>query len=109
MLVTAPGAGPTVKSVPVPASATVCGLPVALSVMVTVAARAPAAAGMKVTLMVQLAPAATGLVALHVVPAVVMAKSVAFAPAIVNPVIFSAALPVLLRVTVCAALVVVAI
>ncbi len=45
--------------VPVPVRLTVWGLPVALSVRVTAAARVPLAAGVKVTLMVQLAPAAT--------------------------------------------------
>lgn len=47
------------KSVPVPESATVCGLPVALSVIVTIADRAPAVVGAKVTVIVQFAPAAT--------------------------------------------------
>ena len=45
--------------VPVPESATVCGLPAAPSVIVRVAARLPLAEGLKVTLMAQLAPAAT--------------------------------------------------
>jgi hypothetical protein len=40
--------------VPVPLSVIVCGLPEALSVMVTAAARAPVAVGVNVTLMVQL-------------------------------------------------------
>ena len=48
-------------AVPVPVKATVCGLPVALSVMVTEAARLPLAEGVKVTLIVQLAPAPTEL------------------------------------------------
>jgi hypothetical protein len=42
----------------VPVKPTVCGLPVALSVIATEAVRAPVAVGRKVTLMVQLAPAA---------------------------------------------------
>ena len=45
--------------VPVPLRPTVCGLPVALSVNVIVPGWLPAAVGVKVTLMVQLAPAAT--------------------------------------------------
>jgi len=47
--------------VPVPVSPTVCGLPEALSVNVSEAARLPLAEGVKVTLIVQLAPAATEL------------------------------------------------
>ena len=47
--------------VPVPEKLTVCGLPLALSVMLTAAVRLPLAAGVKVTLIVQLAPAATEL------------------------------------------------
>jgi len=43
----------------VPVSPTDCGLLVALSVIVKVPVRAPAAAGVKVTLIVQLAPALT--------------------------------------------------
>ena len=46
-------------AVPVPERLTVCGLPLALSVMLTEAVRLPLAAGVKVTLMVQLVPAAT--------------------------------------------------
>lgn len=43
---------------PVPLKLIVCGLPAALSVMVTEAVRGPLWAGLKVTVMVQLAPAA---------------------------------------------------
>ena len=43
----------------VPVRLTVWGLPVALSVRVTAALRTPLAVGVKVTLIVQLAPAAT--------------------------------------------------
>ena len=49
------------KSVPVPVRRAVCGLLVALSVTVTETVRAPKAVGVKVTLMVQLPPAATEL------------------------------------------------
>jgi hypothetical protein len=45
--------------VPVPVKGADWGLPEALSVMVTAALRAPVAVGLNVTLMVQLAPAAT--------------------------------------------------
>ena len=48
----------TVEVTPAPVRAAVCGLPVALSVTASVAAAAPVVAGLKVTLMVQLAPAA---------------------------------------------------
>lgn len=46
---------------PVPLRATVCGLPLALSAIETDAVRVPLAAGLKMTLMVQLAPTATVL------------------------------------------------
>ena len=51
----------TTPAVPVPERLTDCGLPLALSVMVTEAVRLPLAVGVKVTLIVQLAPAATEL------------------------------------------------
>ena len=51
----------TRAAVPVPERLTVCGLPLALSVMLTEAVRLPLAEGVKVTLMVQLAAAATEL------------------------------------------------
>src|SRR4030081_2434216 len=44
---------------PVPVRLTVCGLPAALSVTLTFAVLVPFAVGVKVTVMVQLAPAAT--------------------------------------------------
>jgi hypothetical protein len=44
---------------PVPLRATLCGEPVASSVIVILAVRVPAAVGVKVTEIVQLAPAAT--------------------------------------------------
>jgi len=49
------GAALIEKSVPVPDSETVCGLPEALSVIVTVPLLAPAMVGEKVTLIEQLA------------------------------------------------------
>ena len=86
---------------PVPVSETVCGLPVALSLIETFAVRVPAAVGVNVTLMVQLALAFTLL------PQVlVAAKSPLFVPVIVILVRESAAEPLLVSVTLCAALVV---
>jgi hypothetical protein len=46
---------------PVPVNATVCGVPAALSATFSVALRVPARVGIKVTLIVQLAPAANEL------------------------------------------------
>jgi hypothetical protein len=73
---------------PVPFRAAVCGEPAALSVTVIKADRAPAREGMKVTEMVQLAPAPK--VASHVL---VWLKSDAFVPVTVMPVRVTAALP----------------
>ena len=50
-----------VPIVPVPLRLTECGLPVALSVIVTTPVRVPVVVGVKVTLMLQFAPAATVL------------------------------------------------
>lgn len=86
-------------TVPVPVSETVCGLPAALSVIETEAVRMPFAVGLKVTLMLQLAPAAT------LVPQVfVCEKSVELVPVTPMLVIVRVALPVLVRVTFCAGL-----
>jgi len=49
----------TGKAVPLPVRLTVCGLLLALSVMVRVPGREPVAVGVKVTLIVQVAPAAS--------------------------------------------------
>ncbi len=68
-----------------------------MSVTATVPERVPVAVGLKVTEMVQLAPAATLEPQLFV-----CAKS----PVMEMPVMLKAALPLLVRVTVCAALVV---
>jgi len=51
----------TAGAVPVPERLTACGLPLALSVMLTEAARLPLAEGVNVTLIVQFPPAATEL------------------------------------------------
>jgi len=102
--VTVVGAAPSVKSVPVPVRLTVCGLPPALSVMVKFPVRAPAAVGVNVTLIVQVFdPAVAGKVAGQAVaPVLVSAKS----PDAAMELIVSAAFPVFVSVTVCAALVV---
>ena len=91
--------GPLV--VPVPDRLTVCGLPVALSVMLMDADRAPATVGVNVTLIVHDALAARLLP--HVV---VRAKSPLLVPVTAMLLIVSDAPPVLLSVTVDAALVV---
>jgi hypothetical protein len=87
--------------VPVPERLTACGLPLALSVMLTDPLREPEAEGVKVTLIVQSAPAATELP--HVL---VCAKSPGSVPVIAMLLTLKVALPVLLRVTVRAVLVV---
>lgn len=89
---------------PVPLSAMVWGLPVASFVMEMLAERPPVAVGVKVTEIVQVAPAANVLGALGQV--VVRAKSAAFVPVSAMPAIVSGAEPELVRVTLCAALVV---
>ena len=87
-------------AVPWPVRLTLCGLPVALSVMASEAARPLAAEGVKETLMVQLAPAATEPPQL-----LDCAKSPAFVPETAMPLTVNAALPELVRVTARAALV----
>ena len=89
------------SGVPVPLSVMLCGEPVALSVTVSVALKLAADAGAKVTETAQLAPAAS------VTPQVlVCAKSAVFVPETAIFVIAKAALPVLVSVAVCAAVVV---
>src|SRR5437879_2380723 len=90
----------------VPVSDTDCGLSAASSVMFTVAARAPGAAGVKLTLIMHLAPGATELAPVGQVLPAAKAKSAACAPVMVMPVRFSGAPPLLVSVTFCAALVV---
>jgi hypothetical protein len=101
----ASGVGLTVRSgaavVPVPVNVTLCGLPVALSVMRSDALREPVAVGLNVTLIVQVAPAATLPSQLFV-----CAKSDVFVPANAMLLIVSAEFPVLVSVTALAALVV---
>ena len=91
-----PAAAATEKSSPVPDSATLCGLPAALSVMLKAADRAPPAVGLNVTLIVQLAPALRELPQLSV-----CAKSFVSLPVIAMPLMVSAALPVFFKLTVC--------
>ena len=87
------GASVTVE--PVPVSDTVCGDPLALSVMVSVPVRDPPAVGVKVTEIVQFAPAA-----MLDPQFCVSAKS----PEAAMDVTLSVAEPLLVSVTVCAAL-----
>jgi hypothetical protein len=88
---------PATGAVPVPVRLTVCGLPLALSVIVRVPVRVPVAVGVKVTLIVQEPVAATPLA--HVL---VSEKS----PLAATLAMVSVAVPVLLSVTGCGALVV---
>jgi hypothetical protein len=95
-----PGERLTPGLAPVPERVTVCGLPLALSATLSAAVKEPLAAGVKVTLIVQLPPAAT------LAPQLLLcAKSMGFAPVSAIPLILKAPLPVLLKVTVWAALV----
>jgi len=91
------GCGPLVNTRPVPLSPTICGLPVALSNMLRLPVLVPVAFGLKVTEIVQLAPA------LRLVPQVlVWEKSV---KAVMLKIV-SETLPVLVSLTVWAALLV---
>jgi hypothetical protein len=87
--------GVTDTDIPVPVSATVCGDPVALSVMVRVPLRAPDVVGVKMTAMAQFAPTA-------------MAEPQVFvslkSPPAAMEVTATATEPELVRVTVCAVL-----
>src|SRR5438128_1866087 len=91
---------------PVPARDTDCGPPAASSVMFTAAARTPGASGVKLTLIVQLAPGATEPAPVGQVLPAAKAKSAACAPVMVMLVRLSGAPPLLVSVTFCAALVV---
>src|SRR3989442_4509133 len=91
---------------PVPLSETLCGLPAASSVMFTVAARTPVAAGVKLTLIVQLAPGATEPAPDGQVLPAAKAKSAACVPVMVMLVRVSGAPPLLVSVTFWAGLVV---
>jgi hypothetical protein len=91
-------------AVPVPVSGTVCGLLVALSVMVKVPVRGPVTVGVNVTLIVQVFdPAVAGKVAGQAdVPVLVSAKS----PDAAMEMIVRGPVPVFVSVTVCAALII---
>jgi hypothetical protein len=97
MTVSEVGVTETAKPAPLPPKFTTCGLPAALSLMVMEPVRLPAAVGVNVTLMVQLAPTA------KLAPQVL---SCAKSPVATMLVIIKAAEPVLLNVTACGALVV---
>lgn len=85
------------EKTPLPLRLTVCGLPAALSLTVSVPVAVPVCCGVKVTLMEQLAPGAT------LEPqSSLSAKS----PVVAMPVMLSVSPPVLERVTVCGRLVV---
>ena len=86
---------------PVPVRGTVCGLPVALSVMLMLAVRVPVADGVNVMPIVHFALTAMGEAQLSD-----SVKSAAFVPVMKIEVSVSATLPVLVSVTVCCALVV---
>src|SRR5436305_512601 len=93
----ADGAAHAVLVLPVPLRATLCGLPLAESVMVIAPVRVPDCVGVKLTEILQLAPALTLAGQL-----LVCAKS----PLAATPLIVSVEPPLLVRVTLCAALVV---
>lgn len=92
---------PTEKSGPVPASATICGLPVALSLTEIAAPRAPIPVGVKVTLMSQFALGGS-----KGKQSLVCAKSPLLAPVTAIPEMTIGALPVFVSVTFCRPLVV---
>src|SRR2546427_9534878 len=100
------GAKVTAGAMPVPARDTDCGLPTASSVMFTAAARAPGPAGVKLTLIVQLAPGATELAPVGQVLPAAKAKSAACAPALVMMARMSGAASLFFSLTFCPALVV---
>ena len=89
-----PTAAPVVlDETPLPPRATVCGLPLALSVTETPALRFPVAVGLNAALIVQLVPAA------RLEPQVwVWVKSPLLVPVMAMPLMLSAAAPVLERV-----------
>jgi hypothetical protein len=93
--------GESFAVVPIPLRLTFCGLPAALSEMLSAAVRVPEAVGLKVTLMLQLAPAAKE------VPHVwVWAKSAALIPTIAMALMVRVAVPVFLSATIFALLLV---
>ena len=87
-------AGVGVPTTAVPLIATVCGLPLASSMTLTVAVRFPAPVGPNVTAIAQLASTPTAVL----VQVFVCEKSPAFVPVSAMPEMFSAADPVLVTV-----------
>ena len=87
--------------IPVPDNLTVCGLPPPLSVTLTDALLAPVAVGLRLTEIVQLAPAP-----IPVPQVFVVGKSPGFVPVTLIEVIESDVVPLFVRVTVLAALLV---
>src|SRR2546425_1989850 len=92
------GAKVPAGAIPVPASDTDCGLPGASSVMVTVAVRAPVAAGVKRLVIEQLAPQSPDQPPVRLVLPAAKAKSAACAPVMVMLVRFSGVPPLLVSV-----------
>jgi hypothetical protein len=93
----------TAGAIPVPDKPTVCGLPLALSAKLNEALRLPAADGVKVTLTVQVL---FGVTVAPVQVSALLAKSPAFAPPTAAAEMVRFAVPLLVTITVCAALVV---
>jgi hypothetical protein len=96
----------TAGAVPVPVRATVCGLPLALSVIEREAVSLPLMVGLKVTEMVQLVPAAIVAELPPFRHESVSAKSPALVPVSPMLLMLRSALPLFVKVTVWAALVV---
>jgi len=95
------GANVTADAVPVPVRGTVCGLPEALSATLTLADRAPVAAGLNVIPTAQFDPAFNELAPnAHAVPVVgaPRLKSPGLVPVSVMPVMFSVAVPLFVMV-----------
>jgi hypothetical protein len=90
-------------AVPAPLRLTVCGLFAALSLIESVAVRRPVAEGVKVTLTAQVP---LGITVAPVQVSALLAKSPAFVPPIVTVEMVRLPVPVLVTVTLCAALVV---
>src|SRR5437899_1847658 len=97
------GAKVTAGAMPVPASETDCGLPAASSVMLTVAVRALAAVGVNVRLRTQLSPATTAAPFVHAL-SLHVALPISLAPPSATVAMLRVAVPLLVRVTVCAGL-----
>ena len=86
--------------VPIPVSVTGCGLPPPSSRILTTAFRAPAAVGVNIAVIVQLAPA------VMLTPQLLVCEKSPTSPVIVIPEKFKGAIPTFVKVTVWGALVV---